>query len=147
MTVNHMVSTSVDRHSIIHVQLLIISSLKSMFAIHIVSWGECIVATLLATHTGTDIVHEASWILYDLEPYEMEKKNGWIDCNLISKTKGSRRVINILASTTTVLSTSLRKTFFAWRFISNENIFVWLTISYQKPFVFSVSVFCSQICT
>ena len=47
----------------------------------------------------------------------------------------------------TVLSTSLGKTFFAWRFILNENILFWLTISYQKPFVFSVSVFCSQICT
>ena len=46
-----------------------------------------------------------------------------------------------------VLSTSLRKTFFAWRFILNENILFWMTISYQKPFVFSVSVFCSQICT
>ena len=48
---------------------------------------------------------------------------------------------------TTVLSTSLGKTFFAWRFILNENILFWLTISNQKPFVFSVSVFCSQIFT
>ena len=48
---------------------------------------------------------------------------------------------------TTVLSTSSGKTFFAWRFILNENILFWLTIFYQKPFVFSVSVFCSQICT
>ena len=47
----------------------------------------------------------------------------------------------------TVLSTSLGKTFFTWRFILNENILFWLTISYHKPFVFSVSVFCSQICT
>ena len=47
----------------------------------------------------------------------------------------------------TVLSTSLRKTFFAWRYILNENILFWLTISNQKPFVFSVSVFCSQIWT
>ena len=47
----------------------------------------------------------------------------------------------------TVLSTSLGKTFFAWRFILNENILFWLTISYQKPFVFYVSVFCSQIFT
>ena len=31
--------------------------------------------------------------------------------------------------------------FFAWRFISNENILFWLTISYQKPFVLYVSVF------
>ena len=37
--------------------------------------------------------------------------------------------------------------FFAWHFILNENILFWLTISYQKPFVFSVSVFCSQIFT
>ena len=35
--------------------------------------------------------------------------------------------------------------FFAWHFILNGNILFWLTISYQKPFVFSVSVFCSQI--
>ena len=47
----------------------------------------------------------------------------------------------------TVLSTSLGKTFFAWRFISNENILFWLTISYQKPFVLYVSVFYSQIFT
>ena len=47
----------------------------------------------------------------------------------------------------TVLSTCLGKTFFAWRFILNENILFWLTISNQKPFVFSVSVFCSQIFT
>ena len=44
----------------------------------------------------------------------------------------------------TVLSTSLGKTFFAWRFILKENILFWLTISYQKPYVFSISVFCSQ---
>ena len=47
----------------------------------------------------------------------------------------------------TVLSISLGKTIFAWRFILNENILFWLTISYQKSFVFSVSVFCSQIST
>ena len=47
----------------------------------------------------------------------------------------------------TVLSTSLGKTFFAWRFILNENILFWLTISYEKPFGFSLSVFCSQMCT
>ena len=47
----------------------------------------------------------------------------------------------------TVLSTSLGKTFFAWRFILNENVLLWLTISCQKPFVFSISVFCSQIFT
>ena len=38
-----------------------------------------------------------------------------------------------------------RKDVFAWRFILNENILFWLTISYQKQFVFSISVFCSQI--
>ena len=47
----------------------------------------------------------------------------------------------------TVLSTSFGKTFFAWRFILNENILFWLTISYQKPFVFYVSVFYFQIFT
>ena len=46
-----------------------------------------------------------------------------------------------------VLSTSLGKTFFAWRFILNVNILFWLTISCQKPFVFYVFVFCSQIFT
>ena len=39
------------------------------------------------------------------------------------------------------------KDVFAWRFILNENILFWLTISNQKPFVFYVSVFCSQIFT
>ena len=47
----------------------------------------------------------------------------------------------------TVLSTSLGKTFLAWLFILNENLLFWLTISYQKPFVFSFSVLCSQIVT
>ena len=37
----------------------------------------------------------------------------------------------------TVLLTSLGKTFFAWHFI----------LTYQKPFVFSISVFCSKIFT
>ena len=37
------------------------------------------------------------------------------------------------------------KDVFAWRFILNENILFWSTISYQKPFVFPVSVFCSQL--
>ena len=46
---------------------------------------------------------------------------------------------------TTVLSTSHGKTFFAWRFILNENILFWLTISNQNPFVFSVSVLFSNI--
>ena len=32
-------------------------------------------------------------------------------------------------------------------FILNENILFRLTISYQKPFVVSLSVFCSQILT
>ena len=46
----------------------------------------------------------------------------------------------------TVLSTSLGKTFFAWRFVLNEDMFL-LTISYWKPFVFSDSVFPSQTFT
>ena len=33
------------------------------------------------------------------------------------------------------------------RFILNENILFWSTTSYQKPFVFTVSVFCPQIFT
>ena len=37
--------------------------------------------------------------------------------------------------------------FFAWCFILNENTLFWLTISYQKLFVFSVSEFCSQMFT
>ena len=40
-----------------------------------------------------------------------------------------------------------RKELFCFAFILNENILFWLTISYQKPFIFSVSVFCSQIFT
>ena len=40
-----------------------------------------------------------------------------------------------------------RKDVFCLAFILNENILFWLTISNQKPFVFSVSVFCSQIFT
>ena len=53
-----MVSTLVDHHSIIHMQLLIILSLKSIsryilyheasFMICIVSWGECIVAAIMS---------------------------------------------------------------------------------------------------
>ena len=46
---------------------------------------------------------------------------------------------------TSVFFKSLGKPFFAWRFILNENILFWLAISYQKPFVLSVSTFCSQI--
>ena len=56
-------------------------------------------------------------------------------------------ILNVFDLYTTVLSTSLGKTFFAWCFILNENILFWLTISYQKPFVFYVSVFCSKIST
>ena len=41
----------------------------------------------------------------------------------------------------------LERRFFARRFILNENILFWLTISCQKPFVFYVSVFYSQIFT
>ena len=47
----------------------------------------------------------------------------------------------------TVLSASLGKTFFVWHFILNENILFLLTISYQKTFVFYISVFCSQTFT
>ena len=63
------------------------------------------------------------------------------------KSVNSTKCSKIIASHTTVLSTSLGKTVFAWPFILNENILFWLTISYQKPFVFSVSVVCSQILT
>ena len=45
----------------------------------------------------------------------------------------------------TVLSTSLGKTLFAWPFILNENILFWLTISNQKPFLFCFSVLLSNI--
>ena len=44
---------------------------------------------------------------------------------------------------TIVLSTFLGKTFFAWRFILNENILFWLTMSYQKPhksYIFTVKL-------
>ena len=39
-------------------------------------------------------------------------------------------------SGSTVLSTSLRKIFFAWHSILNKKSLFWSTISYQKPFVF-----------
>ena len=41
----------------------------------------------------------------------------------------------------------LERRFFAWRFILNANILFWLATSCQKPFVFYVSVFCSQVFT
>ena len=68
---------------------------------------------------------------------------------LCIKIKICHKMLNIwsIIQWITVLSTSLGKTFFAWRFILNENILFWLTISCQKPFVFYVSVFCSQIFT
>ena len=53
----------------------------------------------------------------------------------------------LLLIKSTVLSTSLGKTFFSWRFILIENIFFLFTVSYQKPFVFYVSVIYSQIFT
>ena len=53
--------------------------------------------------------------------------------------------INHLAWSPTVLSTSFGKTFFAWRFILNENVLFWLTIFNPEPFVFSVSALCFQI--
>ena len=40
---------------------------------------------------------------------------------------------------------ALRLTFFAWHFILNGIINFWLTISYQGPFVFTVSLLCFQI--
>ena len=64
-----------------------------------------------------------------------------------TSVKLHRRWQTELKKTTTVLLTSLGKTFFAWCFILNENILFWLTISYLKPFVCSVSVFDSQVCT
>ena len=42
---------------------------------------------------------------------------------------------------------SERLFFFFFAFYFKVNILFWLTISYQKPFVFSVSVFCFQIFT
>ena len=45
----------------------------------------------------------------------------------------------------TVLSTAHGKTFFDWRFILNGIIDFGLTISYQEPFVFTVSMLCFQI--
>ena len=41
--------------------------------------------------------------------------------------------------------TSLGNTFFAWRFILNAKVHLWLTISNQKPFGFSVTLHCLQI--
>ena len=59
----------------------------------------------------------------------------------------SRFLVLVNSWGSTVLLKSLGKTFFAWRFILNENILFWFPISYHKPFVFSVSVLCSQIFT
>ena len=42
------------------------------------------------------------------------------------------RNANAINHDPTVLSTSFGKTFYAWCFILNENIFFWLTVSYQK---------------
>ena len=63
--------------------------------------------------------------------------------NIISGTKQKHwnKIILTSKSHTTVLSTSLGKMFFAWRLILNENVSFWLTISYQKLFVFSVLCF------
>ena len=47
----------------------------------------------------------------------------------------------------TVHTTSSGNTLFAWYFILNGNIELWLTISYQEAFVFSISVLCFQIFT
>ena len=44
-----------------------------------------------------------------------------------------------------MLLTSLGQTFFAWRFILNGNIDYGSTISYQDPFVFTVSLLCLQL--
>ena len=44
-----------------------------------------------------------------------------------------------------MLTPSLGKTFFAWRFILNENLDFLLTMSYQKLFVFSLSLLCFQV--
>ena len=63
---------------------------------------------------------------------------------VISFYKHNNRISINSSFMITVLSTSLGKKFFAWRFTLNENILFCLTISYQKPFVFYVSVFCSQ---
>ena len=46
-----------------------------------------------------------------------------------------RKLITKVADTT-VLLTSLGKTFFAWRFILNENSLFWLTISCHLSFMF-----------
>ena len=46
-----------------------------------------------------------------------------------------------------MLSASLEKTLFAWCFILNGIIDFRLTISYQEPFVFTVSLLCFQIFT
>ena len=70
----------------------------------------------------------------DMIWWSHQAKKGFQTCAKCAKTRP------------TVLSTSLWKIFFfAWRFILNETILFWLTISCQKPFVFSISVFCSQI--
>ena len=63
------------------------------------------------------------------------------------KAPSKKRLSERCWKQSTVLSISLGKTFFAWRFILNENILFWLTISYQKPFVLCFCVLFSYIYT
>ena len=53
----------------------------------------------------------------------------------------SKKLFSQNVPKTTIHSTSLGKMFFTWHFIFNENILFLLMLSYQKPFVFTVSCF------
>ena len=75
-------------------------------------------------------------------------------CQILFSRKNKKNVISLSSadSVPSVASVKLlsfrhhlkRCFFFAWRFILNENILFRLIISYQKPFVFYIHVFCSQ---
>ena len=84
--------------------------------------------------------HFCEMILVGSHSHERAMQFLFCDSNIAQEsTKG--------ADIHTGLSALLVKTFCAWHFILNTNILIWLTIPYQEPFVFSVSVLCYQIFT
>ena len=61
------------------------------------------------------------------------------------QTPNYMTVVSEANASTHNASTSFGKTFFAWCFTLNGKNALWLTISYQKPFVVSVPALCFQI--
>ena len=110
----------------------------------------------MAAMGSTGVGFGVIWERYSLQPCYWKSCRISRDTSLLKSSptqsfKQGRNTCHSVKVTggpmTTVLSTSLGKTLFAWRFNSNENILFWLTLSYQKPFVLYVSVFYSQIFT